>query len=74
VLNDNKPKETKIGLTSNSPAYHCKDIKDNNKAVSASGLFYTKPEHSKTISKVYCDMESEGGGWQLLYSYRHAKN
>lgn len=74
MLNDNKPKETKIGLTSNSPAYHCKDIKDNNKAVSASGLFYTKPEHSKTISKVYCDMESEGGGWQLLYSYRHAKN
>ena len=43
VLNTNKPKSTKLGVAATFPAYHCRDIKDNNKAVSKSGLFYTKP-------------------------------
>ncbi len=67
VLNEVKPKMTTLGLDMNTPAVHCRDIRDNNKAVKENGIFYTKPLHSLVVSKVYCNMDTEGGG--IIYHY-----
>ena len=72
-VNSQKVDETSLGVKVNSPAYHCRDIKDNNKAVHKTGIYFTKPINSQIVSKVYCDQDTEGGGWQLLFNYRHTK-
>ena len=64
----------KLGISQKSPGYHCNDIKQNNNKAKESGIFYIRPKMSKKISKVYCDFETENGGWQLLYSYKKNEN
>jgi hypothetical protein len=38
---------------------------------STPGLYEICPDESQPPKTVYCDQETDGGGWMLLYSYRH---
>jgi hypothetical protein len=47
----------------NNPAFSCKDILDS--GVTASGTYSIKPV--STVFEVYCDMQTDGGGWTMVH-------
>lgn len=47
------------------------DIKDWGNENAKSGIFYIKTKVSNSI-KVFCDMETDNGGWTMFLQYSHS--
>ncbi len=63
------PKDPKLG-TEKNPAASCMDIKQWGPPNAQSGLYYIELG-AKGIQRVFCDMETDHGGWTLFFNYVH---
>lgn len=64
------PRDKNLGKTPDSPARNCKDIQIWGKREPKSGEYWVELG-SKGKTKVFCDMETDGGGWMLFFNYLH---
>eukprot|EP00041_Stephanoeca_diplocostata_P009954 m.157292 g.157292 ORF g.157292 m.157292 type:complete len:530 (+) comp17965_c0_seq4:260-1849(+) len=53
--------------TEENPAVSCKAIKVATNSTAATGVYYLRSS-TAVIYRVFCDMDSYGGGWTLVYS------
>lgn len=69
-IKEDKPlRDPELGLSKDNPAKDCNDIKKWGKVDSGNGLYWISL--GKGILEVYCDMETEGGGWTMFLNYEH---
>lgn len=62
------PRDLSLGMTSDHPALSCADIKKWGSQLS--GKYWIK-QGDKGSARVFCDMDSDMGGWTLFFNYRH---
>ncbi len=63
------PRDPELG-TEKKPAMTCMDIKKWGAKTVKSGVFWIELP-SKGPQKVFCDMETDNGGWTLFFNYVH---
>lgn len=64
------PRNPGLGKSENDPGISCADIKEWGAQGSQSGQYFIKPS-GKAVQKVFCDMETDMGGWTLFFNYIH---
>jgi hypothetical protein len=63
------PRDTTLG-TEKNPAMSCMDVKKWGMKTAKSGNYWINVA-SKGPQKVFCDMETDKGGWTLFFNYVH---
>lgn len=63
------PRDPELG-TEKKPAFTCMDIKTWGAKTARSGIYWIELP-SKGPQKVFCDLETDNGGWTLFFNYVH---
>jgi hypothetical protein len=65
-------RDPELGLSQRNPGRDCMDIKVWGSEENKSGNYWIKLG-MKGVFEVYCDMETDQGGWTLFFNYKHAQ-